>query len=61
MKRVKAIVKCYGKEALKRDRAVKLKNGETVNAWLILGLPAISDVLTVFNIREIVKLYDSGL
>lgn len=60
MKRIKAIKRVYGMEAVKKNRAIKCGK-ETITAWFVIGFETFEDLKRHISVPDIEALYDSGL
>ena len=44
LKRIHAILECFGTEALVKDKEVTLSNGEVIYAWALEGISEVEDL-----------------
>lgn len=60
MKKIKAILLCYGKIAFEKEIEIEF-NGEYYNAWIIEGIETKKELLRAYSKKQIILIYESGL
>ena len=60
MKKIDAILKCYGKEKFEQKFEVKI-DGELFTGWYIYGLDKKEQLLQWFSKKQILEIYENGV
>ncbi|MCT7550925.1 hypothetical protein N5U04_06690 [Aliarcobacter butzleri] len=60
MKKIDAILMCYGKNALEQNFEIEIK-GVLYTAWYIEGIETKEKLGKMFNKKQIIDIYESGI
>ena len=62
MKKLDAILMCYGKDALEKNFEIELKGGGVLyTAWVIENIEEKEDLEKMFSKKQIIYIYESGI
>ncbi|MCT7642632.1 hypothetical protein [Aliarcobacter butzleri] len=60
MKKIDAILLCYGTNALKEDLEI-IRKGISFNAWMIEGIKTAKKLKKIYTKKQIITIYESGI
>ncbi len=60
MKKIKAILLCYGNVAIKQEIEIKVK-GVSYSSWMITGIKTRKKLKKIYTKKEIISIYESEL
>ena len=60
MKKIKAILKCYGQKALKQDIKI-IRKGIDYNTWMIEKIKTAKKLKKMYTKKQIITIYESGI
>ena len=59
MKKIEAILKCYGQKALKQDIKI-IRKGIDYNTWMIEKIKTAKKLKKMYTKKQIIRIYESG-
>ena len=59
MKKIEAILKCYGQKALKQDIKI-IRKGIDYNTWMIEKIKTAKKLKKMYTKKQIITIYESG-
>ncbi len=60
MKKIEAILKCYGQKALKQDIKI-IRKGIDYNTWMIEKIKTAKKLKKMYTKKQIIRIYESGI
>lgn len=60
MKKIEAILLCYGNVAIKQEIEIKVK-GVSYSSWKITGIKTAKKLKKIYTKKQIVAIYESGI
>lgn len=60
MKKIDAILMCYGKDALERNFEIEIK-GVLFTVWCIEGIETKEELEKIYSKKQIIDIYESGI
>ncbi len=60
MKKIEAILKCYGQKALKQDIKI-IRKGIDYNTWMIEKIKTAKKLKKMYTKKQIITIYESGI
>ncbi|QKF77478.1 hypothetical protein [Arcobacter defluvii] len=60
MKKIEAILKCYGEKALKQDIKI-IRKGIDYNTWMIEKIKTAKKLKKMYTKKQIITIYESGI
>ena len=60
MKKIEAILKCYGQKALKQDIKI-IRKGIDYNTWMIEKIKTAKKLKKMYSKKQIITIYESGI
>lgn len=60
MKKYEAILSCYGEIALRQNLEI-IRKGISFNAWMIEGIKTKKELKRIYNKKQIINIYESGI
>lgn len=60
MKKIEAILKCYGEKALKQDIKI-IRKGIDYNTWMIEKIKTAKKLKKMYSKKQIITIYESGI
>lgn len=60
MKKIEAILLCYGNVAIKQEIEIKVK-GVSYSSWMITGIKTRKNLEKTYTKKEIIEIYESGI
>ena len=59
MKKIEAILKCYGEKALKQDTKI-IRKGIDYNTWMIEEIETKEELEKIYSKKQIIDIYESA-